>query len=109
MAVSADYLNYVLEQLSGLPGVTHRRMFGGAGLYCEGVIFGFISDDVLYFKAGPENRADYTARGMSAFRPYKNKARISVTYYELPADVLEDPDECAVWARRCLSEAARPR
>ena len=105
MAVSEEFLRYVREQLAGLPGVTHRRMFGGAGLYCDGVIFAFIADDVLYFKAGPANRADYTARGMGAFRPFRDKPKVSVTYFELPVDVLEDPDECLIWARRCLGAA----
>ncbi len=109
MAVSEEFLHYVREQLAGLRGVTHRRMFGGAGLYCDGVIFGFIADDVLYFKAGPANRADYTARGMGAFRPFRDKPKVSVTYFELPPEVLEDPDECLIWARRCLGAAPDSR
>src|ERR1700690_178177 len=109
MAVSSDYLGYVLEQLAALPGLTHRRMFGGIGLYCDGVIFAIISDDVLYCKAGEANRADFTSRGMGAFRPYKNKPKISTTYYELPAEGLEDPEQCAAWARRCAASAARAR
>lgn len=109
MAVSADFRDYVLEQLSGLPGLTQRRMFGGVGLYCGGVIFAVIFDDVLYFKAGAANREDFTSRGMGAFRPYKNKPKISTTYYELPADVLEDPEQCAAWARRCVNPGAGTR
>jgi len=73
------------------------------------VIFAIIFDDVLYFKAGAANRADFTSRGMGAFRPYKNKPKISTTYYELPADVLEDPEQCAAWARRCVVSAASTR
>jgi DNA transformation protein len=109
MGISAEYLNYVLEQLSDLHGVTHRRMFGGAGLYCDGVIFGLIAGDVLYFKVGPATREHYTARGMAAFRPYRNKPQISMSYYELPADVLEDPEQCAAWARRSLSRSDATR
>ncbi|HMD72499.1 MAG TPA: TfoX/Sxy family protein [Steroidobacteraceae bacterium] len=109
MAVSSDFRDYVLEQLSALPGLTQRRMFGGIGLYCDGVIFAIIFDDVLYFKAGAANRTDFTSRGMGAFRPYKNKPKISTTYYELPADILEDPEQCAVWARRCVASAAGAR
>lgn len=52
MTISGEFLNYVLEQLSALRGVTSRRMFGAVGLYCEGVIFGLIASDVLYFKVG---------------------------------------------------------
>jgi DNA transformation protein len=69
MAVSSDYLQYVLEQLSGLGLVTSRRMFGCIGLYCDGLFFGLIDDDTLYFKVNDSNRAAYEARGMSRFRP----------------------------------------
>lgn len=64
MAASSEYLQYVLEQLSGLGGVTARRMFGGAGLYQDQHFFGIITSDTLYFKVDDTNREDYEARGM---------------------------------------------
>jgi len=111
MAVSADFLAYVLEQLAGLGNVTSRRMFGGVGIYRDGAFFALIDDDVLYLKVGAHNRAEFEARGMGPFRPFKDKPTYSMNYYELPADVLEDADECIVWARRSLAIAtvARPK
>lgn len=106
MAVSIGYLEYVLEQLSGLAGVTSRRMFGGIGLYCEGIFFGLIDDDALYFKVDDSNRPDYEARGMGRFRPYPDKPDVSMAYYEVPAEVLEDSDELAAWAGRSVAVAA---
>ncbi len=50
MPVSDDFLNYVLDQLSAWGSVSVRRMFGGAGLYREGRMFGLIADDVVYLK-----------------------------------------------------------
>jgi DNA transformation protein and related proteins len=102
MVVSADFLQYVLGQLSTLGNITSRRMFGAVGLYGDGVFFGLISEDVLYFKVGGANRNDYAARGMSQFRPYRDRPQLSMSYYEVPADVLEDAEECVVWARRSL-------
>ncbi len=64
MAVSGDYLAFVLEQLAGLPGVASKRMFGGVGLYCDELFFGLIADDVLYLRADEASRADYISRGM---------------------------------------------
>ena len=69
MITSADFLTYVLDQLAGLADVTSRRMFGGAGLYCDEFFFGLIADDPLYLRVDDSNRADYTARGMGKFRP----------------------------------------
>jgi DNA transformation protein and related proteins len=106
MAVRNDYLQYVLEQLSGLGRVTSRRMFGAAGLYCDGHFFGLISDDTLYFKVDDSNRADYEMRGMGRFRPYPDKPHLSMTYYEVPADALEDGEELVTWARRSVAAAA---
>ena len=100
------YLEYVLEQLSGLRGVVSRRMFGGAGLYQDELFFALVFANTLYFKVSDDNRADYEARNMGRFRPYKDRPQLSLTYYEVPADVLEDRDELAVWARRSLQAAA---
>jgi DNA transformation protein len=105
MAVSHDYLQYVLEQLSGLGRIASRRMFGAVGLYCDDLFFGLISRDTLYFKVDDSNRADYTARRMGQFRPYADKPEFSMAYFEVPAEVLEDGEECAAWARRSVAVA----
>jgi DNA transformation protein len=105
MAVTDDYLQYVLEQLAGLGRVTPRRMFGAIGLYHEERFFGLIAGDTLYFKVNDSNRGDYEARGMSRFRPFPDKPYWSMTYYEVPADTLEDADECMAWARKSVAIA----
>jgi DNA transformation protein and related proteins len=105
MPVSKEYLQYVLEQLSGVGRVTSRRMFGGVGLYCDALFFGLLDNDTLYFKVGDSNRPDYEQRGMSAFRPFPDKPYVSMTYYEVPADALEDAEELRNWARKSLSVA----
>ena len=105
MAVTEDFFSYVLQQLSGLPGVASRRMFGAVGLYSDGVFFGLISSDVLYFKVGDSNRPDYEVRRMGQFRPFRDRPQISMTYYEVPAEVLEDAEECTLWARRSIAVA----
>ena len=50
MAVSDDFIAYILDQFSAWGDVTSRKMFGGAGLYREGKVFGLIADNVLYLK-----------------------------------------------------------
>ena len=105
MAVSRDYLDYVLEQLTGLGRVRSRRMFGGAGLYCEEIFFALISDDTLYLRVDAEGRSHFIARGMAAFRPYADRPDISTTYFEVPADVLEDARELIAWSRRAIAAA----
>ena len=105
MAVSSEYLDYVHDQLSGLGGVSSRRMFGGAGLYCDEFFFALIDDDTLYLRVNDDNRADFTVRGMGQFRPYADRPELSMSYYETPADVLEDPAQLVSWARRSVAAA----
>lgn len=102
MAVNDEYLAWVLEQLGGAGRVSTRRMFGAVGLYCNDVFFAIISADTLYFKVNDDNRAHYATRRMEAFRPAR-QPHVSMSYFEVPADVLEDADECVAWARRAIT------
>lgn len=106
MAVSPDYLVYVIDQLTPFARVVSRRMFGGAGLYADELFFGLVDDDTLYFKVDDSNRGDYLERGSDAFRPYPDQPHRSMNYYRVPAEVLDEPDVLAVWARKALRVAA---
>ena len=104
-----DYLRWVLEQLADAGGVSARRMFGAFGLYRNDVFFAIISGDTLFFKVSDASRADYETRGMARFRPYRDKPQLSMSYYEVPADVLEDADECVRWAMRAVAAGVAKR
>ena len=106
MPVGAAFLQYVLEQLERTGRVTSRRMFGGVGLYCDDLFFGIIDDDTLFFKVNDTTRPDYESRRMKPFRPFKDKPDVSLTYYTVPPDVLDDAEELVSWARRALAVAA---
>jgi DNA transformation protein len=101
MAISDEYINYVIEQLECIGTVISKKMFGGAGLYFEGIIFGLIADDVLYFKVDDSNRADYEEAGMVPFKPFGDKS-YAMQYYEVPVEVLEDPDILKSWINKSL-------
>jgi len=106
MAVSSDFLNYILEQLARVPRVTSRRMFGAMGLYSNGVFFAIIDDDIVFFKTDDSTRETYVARGCPPFRPYKDRPEVSMSYFQVPADVLEDADELVPWAKAAVKAAA---
>jgi len=110
MAVSDEFLDYVIDQLAGWGEVSARRMFGGAGLYCDGVMFGLIADDVAYLKVDDSNREDFVTAGSSAFNPFPEKAKTYVmSYYEIPADVLEDRELLGKWAENALAVARKKK
>jgi DNA transformation protein len=106
MSVSADFLEYVIEQLTPIARISSRRMFGGVGLYADELFFALIDDDTVYFKVDDSNRDDYVARGCKAFRPFADDPAYSMSYFELPADVLEDTDLLRPWARKSFAVAA---
>lgn len=95
-----SFRDYVLDQLRGLEGVTARAMFGGYGLYRRHAIFGIVFHGRLYFKTNPETRLEYERRGARRFRP--NERQTLTSYYEVPADVLEDRVLLTEWAERAL-------
>jgi DNA transformation protein and related proteins len=104
--VSSDYLQYVLEQLARLPRVTSRRMFGAIGLYSDGVFFGIVDHDTVFFKVDDGTRERYVLRGSEPFRPYKDRPDVSMNYFQVPAEVLEDAEELVPWARAAVRVAA---
>ena len=106
MAVSDEFLDYVVEQLAQLGAVAVRKMFGGAGLYCDGKMFGLVADDVPYLKVDDSNRDDFVKAGAGPFIPFPDKTT-AMPYYEIPADVLEDPATLAQWALRSLAVARK--
>ena len=104
--VSDEFRGFVLEQLAGVESVLARSMFGGVGLYAGGVFFGILAANTLYMKVDDTNRGTYEAEGMSAFKPYADKP-MTMSYYQVPAYVLEDADELAGWVRASVRAAAR--
>jgi DNA transformation protein len=105
MAVSPDYLAFVLEQLEPLGGITHSRMFGGVGLRRHGQFFALVADDGLYLKNDAVNRPVFEAAGCEPFRPFGGDKPMS--YWTVPLDALEDPDLLADWAGKALGAAER--
>ena len=99
MKYTEDFLNFILEQLSGMGDVMHRKMFGGVGFYKEGKMFALLSKTgTLYLKVDDSNRVDFTEKGMENFNP-KKKGK-GMPYYEVPVNVLENKKEMKKWATK---------
>src|ERR1700690_2512111 len=97
---------FVLDQLSALPDVRARAMFGAHGLYSGERFFGILDEGRLFFKTDAHSQTEYAARGMGPFT-YEMKGRVmTMGYHEVPPDVLENPRELVDWARRAIQIAA---
>ncbi|MGO9586935.1 MAG: TfoX/Sxy family protein [Limisphaerales bacterium] len=101
-----SFKEFVLDQLSALPDVRARAMFGAHGLYQGESLFGILDEGRLFFKTDAQSHADYTARGMPPFT-YESKGRVmKMNYHEVPPDVLENAPELVAWAHRAIQIAA---
>jgi DNA transformation protein len=93
---------FVADQLR-LSNLECRSMFGGYGLYSNGEIFGILFEGRLYFKTNAATRPTYEQRGMKPFRP-RVRQRLK-SYYEVPADVIEDASTLTAWATEAVEVA----
>jgi len=106
--VNDSFLTFVQEQFSFLGPIRIKKMFGGAGIYCNDLIFGIIVDDAVYLKADASTKNEFEALGMEPFSyEAKGNKKVSMSYYHIPEDYLEDPSELAIWAHKALDAAVR--
>jgi DNA transformation protein len=109
MSVSPSFRAFVLEQLArAAPAIRARSMFGGVGIYSAELFFALLDDDILYFKVDDITRPRFEANGMAPFRPYGEDGEV-MHYYEVPADVLEDPEGLRAWVEAALAVARRAK
>jgi DNA transformation protein and related proteins len=108
MADSA-FVSYVVESLQPLGPVRARRMFGGHGIYLDGVMFALIASDQLYLKVDDGNRAAYEAAGLAPFTYSGKGAPVRMSYHEAPGEGFDDPEVLCAWAREAYAAALRVR
>jgi DNA transformation protein and related proteins len=109
VAASKEFLAFLIDLLAPLGSVTTRRMFSGAGIYCDGVIFALVlRSDTLFFKVDDGNRPAYEAEGLQPFS-YEAKGRtVEVgAYWHVPERLLDDADAMLEWARAALAAGQR--
>lgn len=99
-----SFKDFILDQLVDIPNVTERKMFGGFGLYVEGIFFAIISENVLYLKTDNESKQKFIDVGMDCFRP--SKEQVLKNYFEVPADVFEDREVLSQWALEAIHTAS---
>jgi DNA transformation protein and related proteins len=104
-----EFLAHVLDLLAPLGTVAARRMFGGHGLYCDGVFFAILLDSTLYLKADERNRAEFEQAGAEIFRYSRQGKRVNLNFYRAPEEAMDAPRLMLPWARSALAAALRAR
>ena len=115
MAVSPQLLDFLKEQMAGFGPVAARRMFGGAGLFRDGLMFALVADEVLYFKADAGNAAHFDAEQLAPFSyDTKNGRQTIMGYRRAPERCLDDEAEMSelcglAWGAALRAKAAKPK
>ena len=94
----------MLDQLTRVPQLRPKAMFGGVGLYSGERFFAILAADELFFKVDDSNRSAYEAAGSEPFRPVMARP-VSMSYWRVPIEVLEDTGELAAWALAAIRAA----
>lgn len=97
--------DFVLDQLRERRGLECRGIFGGFGLYAGEKFFGIIFQGRLFFKTTEATRESYRTRSMKHFQP--NAKQQLPSYYEVPADIIEDATDLIAWAREAVKVSGR--
>ena len=106
--------DFIQELFAQFGPVTVRRMFSGAGIFRDGLMFGLIIRDVIYLKADETNAAEFEREGGGPFtytrgRKSGRASEHALPYWRLPERLYDDPDELAEWARRAFAVAERKK
>lgn len=109
MPATASYLDYLKELFSPFGVITIRKMFGGAGVYCDGAIFAITGDDGVWLKVDDVNRAEFEAAGLTPFVVEMNGKTGTMSYYTAPEEIFDDEDALRHWTGLALGAAARAK
>ncbi|ABC80017.1 TfoX/Sxy family protein [Anaeromyxobacter dehalogenans] len=104
MPISPSFVEHAVDLLAALGPVQARRMFGGVGLYCDGVMFGLLDGDELFLKTDGETRPWFLEAGC---RMWIYPGMYETSYYRPPDDAHEDAEAMLPWARLALDAAIR--
>lgn len=107
MAVSNSFIEHAKDLFAPFGDIAVRKMFGGAGVYCDNLFFALLDDDVIYLKTDDRNRAEFERAGAAPFTFESERGAVTMGYYAAPGDFYDDPDETRRWTTLALDAARR--
>jgi DNA transformation protein and related proteins len=108
MVASDTFAEFLREQLAPLGRITMRRMFGKTGVFYDGVMFGMVTENILYFRVDDQNRSTFKeAQSFPPLNYQKRGSTIDLSFWRVPERLFDEPDELVTWARAALAAARR--
>ena len=105
--MSEALIEHLRDLFAPLGAMSARAMFGGYGIYLDGLIVGIVIGEALYLKADERTRARFEQAGCHPF-VYDLKGRpLTMSYWSLPEDALDSPQALQPWARLAIEAARR--
>jgi len=102
-----EFVNYLVEMMRPIGEVSARAMFGGHGIYLDGLMFGLVADGTLYLKVDRESEIEFMERELQPFTYGKNGKEYKMSYMQAPEETLEDSDEMTAWVNKAYNAALR--
>jgi len=109
MTANLQFVNMVLDLLSEMGPVNHQRMFGGAGLFMDSVMFALIAGEILYLKVDAQNQPAFEDLSLGPFTYERQGKRIALSYFEAPDECFDDPDVMMDWCQDAWQAAKRSK
>ena len=103
----SELVDHVLELLEPFGDVSARRMFGGHGLFHQGVMFALEADDVLYFKVDDKTRPEFDKRELTPFEYARNGNSVTLSYRMAPEEAMNSSKRMCKWAKDAYNAAVR--
>lgn len=105
----SEFVDYLPEVFAQFGQIQARKMFGGYGIYHSGAMFGLVADDTLYLKADESTAQYFKSKGLDQFEYDKGGKIVKMSYYLAPEEILDNPDEATIWAKRAYEAALRAK
>ena len=111
MSKDNSFHQYVMEEVfADFDDISSRAMFGGWGIYKDGLFFALIAEGVLYFKVDESNQKDFEKMSSKPFIYTGHKGKkVTMSYWELPADIMEDKIQLKGCIEKSLDAAKRSK
>lgn len=105
--VEKEFTTYIVDLMQSIGPVNAKAMFGGYGIFLDGLMFGLIADNVLYLKVDKETENDFNVLGLEPFTYNKKGKEFKMSYYQAPEEVLENSEQMNLWAAKAYRTALR--
>lgn len=107
--MSTEFASYLHEVFASFGNIQIKRMFGGFGVYHQGLMFALIADDILYLKANEDSKQAFEQRGLTPFELHRHDKIIKMSYYQAPEEIFDDFEQAAIWANLAYHAALQAK